>query len=380
MSRAIREMARALLPAILLVFALSLAACGGASSLLLGSYLNDNLARLDQPLDAAGAPARFVVEPGTPAKLIGQNLLAAGMIDDARLFEAYVRENSLDNRLQAGEFVLSPAMTMREIAEELQHALAQGLVVTIPEGWRLEQTGAFLATANVFSDTVAGVSPSAARYVQIAQSGDLGELARPEYAFLDARPTGASLEGYLFPNTFELDKENPRVTDLLAGQLNSFAANVLPAFDGAVAAGTTTLSLHEVLTLASIVEREAVLPEERPTIARVYLNRLAAGIKLDADPTVQYAMGFQPESNQWWKTPVTLAEYADVISPYNTYLNTGLPPGPIASPGISSINAVLNPAQHTFLYFVALPDGSGGHVFAETYEEHVQNVARYLGQ
>lgn len=95
---------------------------------------------------------------------------------------------------------------------------------------------------------------------------------------------------------------------------------------------------------------------------------------------MQYAMGFQPESGQWWKTPVSLAEYADVISPYNTYLTTGLPPGPIASPGLSSIHAVLNPAQHSFLYFVALPDGSGGHVFAETYVEHVQNVARYLGQ
>ncbi len=364
---------------LLLVLALGLAACGGASSMMLGAYLEDNAASLDQPLNPAGDPQRFVVEPGTPAKLIGKQLLADGLIDDDLLFEAYVRENNLDNKLEAGAFVLSPAMSMIQIVEELQNAMAQGLVVTIPEGWRLEQTSDFLTAANVFSDTLAGVSPSAEAYEQIARSGDLGEIYRPAYAFLDDRPAGASLEGYLFPDSYELDKENPQVAILLASQLDSFATKVLPAYAAALRAGTTTLSLHEVLTLASIVEREAVIPEERPTIAAVYLNRIASGIKLDADPTVQYAMGYQPGSNQWWKTPVTLEEYAQVISPYNTYLNVGLPPGPIGSPGLSSIDAVLNPAQNDFLYFVALPDDSGAHVFAATYDEHLQNVARYQG-
>ncbi len=143
-------------------------------------------------------------------------------------------------------------------------------------------------------------------------------------------------------------------------------------------AGETDLDLHTVLTVASIVEREAVVPEERPTIAGVYLNRLVNGMRLEADPTVQYAMGYQPQSGQWWKTPVFLEEYTSVISPYNTYLNEGLPPGPIASPGLSSIQAVLAPEVHDYLYFVALPDGSGAHVFARTFEEHSENVRRYL--
>ena len=168
--------------------------------------------------------------------------------------------------------------------------------------------------------------------------------------------------------------------DVLTRQLDTFAERVVPLYEEARAKGTTDLSLHEVLTLASIVEREAVVREERPTIAGVYLNRLAGGIKLDADPTVQYAMGYQPASGQWWKTPVTLDEYSTVNSPYNTYLNTGLPPGPIAAPGLSSIEAVLNPEKHNYLYFVALPDGSGRHVFAETYDEQLQNVAKYMGQ
>ena len=118
-------------------------------------------------------------------------------------------------------------------------------------------------------------------------------------------------------------------------------------------------------------------PEERPAIARVYLNRLAAGMPLQADPTVQYALGYQPATGQWWKTPVFLEEYSSVVSPYNTYLNGGLPPGPIASPGLSSILAVLNPEPNDYLFFVALPDGSGRHVFATTFEEHQENVRRY---
>jgi UPF0755 protein len=135
--------------------------------------------------------------------------------------------------------------------------------------------------------------------------------------------------------------------------------------------------LHTALILASIVEREAVVPEERRDIAGVYLNRLAAGMRLEADPTVQYAMGYQEATGQWWKTPVFLEEYESVISPYNTYLNDGLPPGPIASPGLSSIQAVLDPAGHDYLYFVATPDGTGRHVFARTFDEHAENVRRY---
>ena len=162
--------------------------------------------------------------------------------------------------------------------------------------------------------------------------------------------------------------------------MQNFARLVVPVYQQAAAAGNTRLSLHEVLTMASIIEREAVLDQERPIIAGVYLNRLQNGMKLDADPTVQYAMGYQPATRQWWKTPVSLEEYGAVDSPYNTYLHEGLPPGPIASPGIQSIRAVLSPAKHDYLYFVALPAGSGRHAFSSTYEEHLENVRRYQGQ
>lgn len=351
-----------------------LAACSLGSETMLRVYLQTNGAQVNQAASTDARPVRFTVEPGTPARLIGQQLQAAGLITDARLFEAYVRVNGLATQLEAGAFILTPAMTLAEIAETLQHAEAASLTITIPEGWRAEQISDYLADAGVFGEDSAALT----RYRTQIQTGDLVGLDPAQYAFLQARPTGASLEGYLFPDTYEVPLEGATAQDLLARQLETFARRVVSLYEAAVAQQTTTLSLYEVLTVASIVEREAVVAAERPAIAGVYLNRLAIGMKLEADPTVQYAMGYQAATDQWWKTPVFLEEYSSVDSPYNTYLYPGLPPGPIANPGLSSIQAVLQPEQHDYLYFVALPDGSGRHVFAQTFEEHSENVRRYL--
>lgn len=332
---------------------------------VLSLYLENNRAALDQPFDADGESQLFTVEPGMTARAIAQKLQAEGLIGDAQLFEAYVRSSGLAQQLEAGEFSLSPSMTLVEIVGALQNAQAQGLRVTIPEGWRLEQTADYLTEAELVDGAL---------YRQLAETGDF-DLAR--FPFLTTRPAGTSLEGYLFPNTYQLSSENPQANDLIARQLESFGAQVTPLYEQARAEGATDLDLYAVLIVASIVEREAVIAAERPAIAAVYLNRLALGMKLEADPTVQYAMGYQPATDQWWKTPVSLAEYSSVNSPYNTYLYTGIPPGPIASPGIDAIRAVLYPDEHDYIYFVATPDGSGAHVFAETWEEHVANVNRY---
>ena len=159
--------------------------------------------------------------------------------------------------------------------------------------------------------------------------------------------------------------------------LRAFQDNVA----GRLSLETQSLSLFEVVTLAAIVEREAVVAEERPLIAGVFLNRLRLGIPLQADPTVQFALTTVPgnvEQYGYWKQGITLDDLA-FDSPYNTYVYAGLPPGPIANPGLSSIEAVIRPATTEFLFFVAKGDGSGEHVFAETLEEHLQNVAREQG-
>jgi len=353
--------------------ALSLAACGSGGERLSSAYLNSHQAQLSQPISVDARPVRFVVEPGTPARMIGQNLVKAGLIADDQLFEAYVRVNGLDQRLAAGTFILAPAMTLVKVVETLQHAEASSVTVTIPEGWRREQIADYLVAAGAFTST----TTAAKDYVRQTATTDLTGLDVARYPFLQGRPAGVGLEGYLFPDTYKLPTGGATAAEMLQRQLDDFAARVLPVYDKAITDHTTELKLYQVLILASIVEREAVVPAERPIIAEVYLNRLAKGMRLEADPTVQYAMGYQKATGMWWKTPVSLEEYGGVNSPYNTYLNPGLPPGPIANPGLSSIEAALKPAKHDYLYFVAKPDGSGTHVFAKTFEEQQQNVQKY---
>jgi UPF0755 protein len=348
-----------------------LSACSGDAALSV--YLETNRSKLRQPLSASAVPVEFVVEPGTPAKVIAQNLQEAGLIGDALLFEAYVRVNGLANHLEAGAYQLSAAMTPVQIAAALQNAKAPSIAVRVREGWRLEEiadhlnrTGAL--DGDAYRSLVTNPDPAALGF-------DLSS-----YSFLQFLPAGASLEGFLYPDTYQLAADNATPADLIKRQLDEFESRVMPAYWEAIAQGATSLELHDVLTVASIVEREAVLDAERPMIAGVYLNRLAQNMRLEADPTVQYAMGYQADTGRWWKSPVSLDEYSGVDSPYNTYLHKGLPPGPIANPRLASIQAVLNPAQHDYLFFVAAPDRSGRHVFSRTFAEHLEAVRKYRGE
>lgn len=238
----------------------------------------------------------------------------------------------------------------------------------VPPGWRLEQLAEYLAQAGIMDGN---------EFLRAARAGTM-----VDHPLLADRPPGHSYEGYLFPGAYSLPNQ-PTPQDLIARMLGQMGQE-LPsnAFDLARQQG---LTFHQVLTLASIVERETKLDGERPLVASVYLNRLRASRDfpyLQADPTVQYAMGYQPRADQWWKTPVTLDEYKQVNSPYNTYLYPGLPPGPIDSPSLASILAVLQPAETNYHFFVCGQPGceGGQHVFAATYEEHLQNVAAYFGE
>ena len=332
------------------------------------AYLQANHTRLATPVATEKRPTQFVVAPGSTARSISQNLADRGLIADARLFEAFVRVNGLAGNLEAGTFELSPSMTIPQIAYALTDARAEEIAVRVREGWRFEQTADYLSQNTPLDG---------AEYRQRAAQGVLTGIDTSTYDFLNQRPPGATLEGYLAPDTYQLTAEGATVLDLMKRQLDTFRDRVMPLWREAQGAGKTKLTLHQVLTLASIVEREAVLDDERPTIAAVYLNRLARGMRLEADPTVQYAMGYQADSGLWWKAPVYLNEYDKVQSPYNTYKVQGLPPGPIAAPSLASIQAVLNPDTHDYLFFMAKGDGSGRHTFARTFEEHLKNVEEY---
>ena len=344
-----------------------------ADSFLLSLYLSMHQSELNQPAGDDPTPATFVVEPGETAAGVATRLEEAGLVVNGEVFRRFMTYQGLDVSLEAGTYSLRPNMTMHEIALALQQGGTDAVSITIPEGWRLEQVGWVLEQQGLMrSDD----------FVAQARTGEYS------YAWLAGRPAGASLEGFLFPDTYQLaqDATPGSVVELM---LATFDRRVAPEIEGRLAGRSIfdlalgdyrPMTIHDVITLASIVEREAVVAEERPIIASVYLNRLdpvhieETALRLSADPTIQYAKGFDPATGNWWN-PMLPGEGQTIDSPYNTFKVQGMPPGPICSPGLASILAVLNAADTDYLYFHAVGDGS--HVFAATLEEHLQNQAQY---
>lgn len=300
-----------------------------------------------QPVDPSGTPRIITIPSGASSAEIGRRLQEAGVIRRASDFVLATRLRGLSRSLREGEYRFSPAMGLLQIV----FTIARGDVVlhpvTIPEGFTAEQIVEVLAAQRL---------GDLARLRDLVRSGE-----GFDEGFLRDRPIPA-LEGYLFPDTYHI----PRYLDereVIKLFLNRFAEVVVPLWR----AEGEGRSLHEVITMASLVEREAKLPAEGPLIAGVLYNRLRLGWRLEVDASVLYALGRH-------KTVVTYADLK-VESPYNTYLHAGLPPGPIANPGRAALQAALVPARTDDLYYVARPDGS--HAFSRTLREHLANVRRY---
>ncbi|MBN1178319.1 MAG: endolytic transglycosylase MltG [Anaerolineae bacterium] len=344
-------------------------ACSGDSpeSLVLESYIELHREDLGRPAGDDDTPVTFVVEPGETAGQIAERLVEAGLVSDAELFRRYLQYEGLDAGLEAGTFTLRQTMTIPEIAQALQSGLRPERVVTVREGLRLEEIAA---------DVAAQTGIPEAEFLELVTTGWRGtELA--QYGFLIGLPPDATLEGFLFPDTYRLPEE-ATAYDVLARMLSTFDERV--SSDMRLAAANRGWSVYELVTLASIVEREAVLAAERPIIAGVYLNRIVDGWLLNADPTVQYALGYQADAGSWWKRPLYLVDL-EIDSPYNTYIYTGLPPSPICSPGQSSLQAAAAPADTEYYFFLAnCHANDGSHLFAATEEEHYANYASCGGE
>jgi len=322
---------------------------------------------LSLPAGTDPRPRPFTIIPGDAARFVAARLQSQGFITDADLFNLYLRVTGLDRRLEAGNFMLADTMTMPEIAEALQEARFEEIFVTIPEGMRAEEVAERLSENDVIDGERFLAAVRQPRTLSIFEN----------YDFLQALPDGASLEGFLFPDTYRFPVNASTPELILASFLTNFENRV--GSNGLIG-GSSGLSGRDLLNLAAIVEREAVQADERPLIASVYVNRLnsnciadVGGTYLQADPTVQYARGVA--GNWWWK-PQSVEEYSQIISPYNTYLNPGLPPGPIASPGLSAIEASRSPAESIYCFFVATGEDSR-HVFARTLAEHEANLRIY---
>ena len=260
--------------------------------------------------------------------------------------------SGLDTGLQAGEFQLSPALAPLQIAQKLQDATPTQVKFVILPGWRMEEVAASLPTS--------GLAISPEQFLLVA---------RDPHSGFDFMPKGASAEGFLFPGEHILPRAIGPV-QLVALLMNNAALALSPEMRAGFA--RQGLDVYQAVTLASIVQREAVKSEEQPSIASVFLNRLAAGMRLETDPTIQYALGFDAVTNSWWKSPLSVDDLA-IQSPYNTYQNPGLPPGPISNPSLSALQAVAYPAQTPYYFFRARCDGSGLHNFSETFDQHLKN-------
>lgn len=311
---------------------------------------------LTQPLDPSGAEQTFTIEIGESVDSVANHLESKGLIRDAASFRTYLIYSGLDTSIQAGEYQLSTAMSAMDVAHELQDATPEEVTFVVLPGWRLEEIGESLATS--------GLPITYDEFLSAAKAPP------QEFDFLSG---ATSVEGFLYPDSYIFSRSISSAEEMIYEMLRSFAAHLTPDLtNGFERQG---LTVYQAVTLASLVEREAVQDEEKPLIASVYLNRLNVGMKLDADPTVQYAIGYNFLQGSWWTNPLTLLDL-QVNSLYNTYIYEGLPPTPIASPSLDALRAVAFPAESTYIFFRARCDGSGLHEFSETFDEHLQNACQ----
>lgn len=296
---------------------------------------------LTTPVSSDSSTVTFIIPRGRAIRLIGQDLQEAGLARSPWAFQYAVWRLNLQSKIQAGSFELDPSMDIYEVAASLTSG-ANDVWLTLKEGWRAEE---------------------------------IGEYAAQELTNFDTNSTAfttecLNYEGRLFPETYLIPKtyDAAQVCQLMRREFDSVWEELLAA------APTPEYPEEELITLASIVEREARTPDEMRLVAGILYNRLELGMPLQVDASLQYSKGYDSARQTWWAPPVSLDKSVD--SPYNTYQNPGLPPGPIANPGRNALSAVLNPRATDDLFYLHAPDGT--MYTAPTYEGHQENIDRYL--
>lgn len=283
---------------------------------------------------------RVEIPQGASAGQIASILKKNKIITSPFWFKVCTKLSGAGKLLRSGTFLLNENMASEEVIWRLTNDPGVELIkIIIPEGWRVEEIARELKKREIIDNEEL--------FIQLTKEREL--------------------EGKLFPSTYLFAKNTP-ITLVIKTMQNEYDKNISPI----IKAIRSDFNENQILTLASIVEREATYDDERPKIAAVYINRYKIGKRLEADPTVQYALGYIPEENRFWKGRLLYRDLK-LDNPYNTYRYNGLPPGPIANPGLNSIKAVLSPKEDfTALYFVA--DNTGRHVFSETYDQHINNI------
>ncbi len=296
----------------------------------------------------------FEILPGETIGQIAYRLKMNELIQDLDTFNNFLIYKGYDRKVQSGYFLIEPEMNGIEIAEKIINPIPDKVRFIILPGWRMEEISGILPES--------GLDINPEEFLQL--------IRNPSPEWLPPGLQGVtSLEGYLYPGEYLVDRKITTI-DFIQLLLNAFLENLSEEYlNGIKEKG---LTLNQAIIIASMVEREAVISEEMPMIASVFLNRFIIGMKFDSDPTVQYALGYNINQATWWTNPLTLNDL-QIDSPFNTYLYNGLPPHAICNPSINAIKAVAFAPETSFYYFRAKCDGSGYHNFAETYEEHLVN-------
>lgn len=306
--------------------------------------------RTSEPYKGYDAAEQFVtIEPGSGTRTIGQRLIDAGVMRDEATFRAAVWRSGRARGLQAGEFRFDQPMTPIDVIDKIARGDVYNRRITFPEGLTIREM------ARIYEQQTFG---TASAFIEAA--GDAAPIR-------DIDPAATDLEGYLFPETYSMPRHTTAATliSLMVGRFRHLFTSEMQQ-----AALALELTPRQAVTLASLVEKETAQPSERPIVAAVYLNRLRIGMGMQADPTVIYALQRAGRYDGNLRR-----DDLQFDSPYNTYRYAGLPPGPIASPGLASLQAAVAPAAVDSLYFVSRNDGS--HVFARTLAEHNENVRQY---
>ena len=307
-----------------------------------------------KPMDPEDTGLKAVTIPlGSGSSSISQILEDNGIIKDSRAFRIVSKITGNDNKYKAGVYPLSPSMNAYQIMEKIKTGISAGNLVTIPEGYTVKETARLLAEKGIVEE---------GEFLREAEAGSFNQ------SFISELPAGPDrLEGFLFPETYDIPLD-ATAHDVIQIMLNQYDKVFTPEYKEK--AGELGYSMREIIIIASMVERESVASEDRPLVASVVYNRFAAGMPLQFDSTVQYVLGEQKDRLYYSDTGID--------SPYNTYVNRGLPPGPICSPGADSIKATLYPADTNYIYFVVDPEGQGTHNFTDDYDEFLVYKKKYI--
>lgn len=310
-----------------------------------GGLIFDYFFQINQRASAENQSAVFTISKGEGVKNIAQSLRDKGLIKNKTIFECYVFFNGSKAKFYAGDYSLNKNMNIIEAVKVLTSGkVSNESVIKIIEGWTKEDIAKYLEKENIVSQKDFLVAADVTDSRQIIPSKN--------YAFLTDKPAQADLEGFLFPDTYRIYKDSTSA-QIIEKMLDNFDVKLSPELREAIKAQNHTI--FEIVTMASIVEKEAPNDSDRKIVAGIFWKRLENGMALESDATVNYVAGG---------------------SLYNTYKYKGLPPGPICNPGLSAIKAAIYPEKSDYLYFLTKPDGSA--VFSKTYQEQMENKAKYL--